>query len=128
MTEPHLRRSIYIDGLSHQTAIPVATRIGPLVVSSIISPYLPGTRTPAAEFDAQLETIFGHVGAMLSAAGIGWEHVAKMNFWVQRLEDRAAIDPIWVRYFPDPASRPARHTQVAAGAAFVSADFLAYAG
>ena len=38
------RKSIHIDGLSHLTAIPVATRIGPLLISSVIAPFDPGTR------------------------------------------------------------------------------------
>ncbi len=38
------RRSIEIESFSHQNPIPAATRIGPLLVSSIIPPFDAGTR------------------------------------------------------------------------------------
>ena len=38
------RKSIAIESLSHLTAIPVATKIGPLLVSSVVAPFDPGTR------------------------------------------------------------------------------------
>jgi 2-iminobutanoate/2-iminopropanoate deaminase len=120
------RRSIAIPGLSHLTAIPVATRIGPLVVSSVIAPFTPGTRDVPDGIDAQLQNIFTHVDAMLSAADATWSDVAKMNFWVANAADRSAIDVPWQERFPDAASRPSRHTHISPGAPVVTADFLAY--
>jgi enamine deaminase RidA (YjgF/YER057c/UK114 family) len=120
------RKSIHIDGLSHLTAIPVATRIGPLVTSSVIAPFDPGTRTVPKTLDAQIANIFRHVGAMLEAAGAEWRHVAKMEFWMpDPASGRAALEAPWLERFPDAASRPARHTHVGEGAA-VSASFIAY--
>ena len=119
------RRSIHIDGLSHLTAIPVASRIGPLVMSSVIAPFDPGTRTIPDTVEAQLANIFTHVGAMLEAAGATWDDVVKMNFWMADPAQRALVDDPWVAHFPDEASRPARHTH-ATTATFVSADFTAY--
>jgi enamine deaminase RidA (YjgF/YER057c/UK114 family) len=119
------RRSIHIDGLSHLTAIPVASRVGPLVMSSVIAPFDPGTRTMPDGVEAQLANIFTHVGAMLEAAGATWDDVVKMNFWMADPAQRALVDGPWVEHFPDEASRPARHTH-ATTATFVSADFTAY--
>ena len=119
------RRSIEIEGLSHRTAIPVATRIGPLVVSSVIAPFDPGTREVPDKIEAQLRNIFRHTGLMLRQAGAGWQDVAKMEFWVPTAEDRAAIDGPWRQVFPDAASRPSRHTHVGQGP-IVRASFLAY--
>ena len=118
------RRSISIDGLSHLTAIPVATRIGPLLVSSVIAPFNPGARVVPDTVAEQYANIFRHVGEMLRAAGGDWRHVAKMEFWTPPVE-RDALDPFWIERFPDEASRPARHTHVGEGKV-VTATFIAY--
>lgn len=119
------RRSIHIEGLSHQTAIPVASRIGPLLVSSIISPFNPGTREVPPDAAAQAANIFRHVDCMLTAGGGSWADVAKMEFWVAHAEGRAALETLWVERFPDARSRPARHTHIG-GVTQMSASFLAY--
>ena len=98
------RRSIVIPGLSHLTAIPVATRIGPLVVSSVIAAFNPGTRDVPDTIEAQIANIFSHVGAMLEAAGAAWDNVAKMSFWVAEPAHRAALDSPWLERFPDERS------------------------
>jgi 2-iminobutanoate/2-iminopropanoate deaminase len=119
------RRSIRIEGLSHQTAIPVASRIGPLLVSSVISPFNPGSRDVPPDAVSQARNIFHHVDLMLKAGGGGWSDVAKMEFWVVNVEGRAAIEGLWIERFPDPQSRPARHTHVG-GVIQMSATFLAW--
>jgi enamine deaminase RidA (YjgF/YER057c/UK114 family) len=120
------RRSIHIDGLSHLTAIPVASRIGPLLMSSVIAPFDPGTRDVPDTVDEQVRNVFTHVGSMLDAAGARWDDVIKMNFWVPSADDRPALEAPWLEHFPDETSRPARHTQVSADARVVTADFTAY--
>lgn len=119
------RRSIEIDGLSHLTAIPVATRIGPLVTSSVITPFDPGTRNVPEGAGAQLANIFGHIERMLDEAGATWEHVAKLDFWAPSTEMRSEIDAPYLDVFPDEASRPARHTHKGDGP-FMTASFIAY--
>jgi enamine deaminase RidA (YjgF/YER057c/UK114 family) len=120
------RQSIHTSTLSHLTAIPLASRIGPLLMSSIIAPFDPGTRNVPEKVEDQLANIFTHVNAMLEAAGAGWQHIAKMNFWVPSAEDRPKLEPLWIERFPDPASRPARHTQIAPQLQAAHADFTAY--
>ena len=121
-----VRKSIHIDGLNHLTGIPVATRIGPLLISSVIAPFNPGTRQVPEGYAAQYVNIFRHVGAMLAAAEADWRHVAKMEFWVPALEARDACEAAWNEKFPDANSRPARHTHIAPDAKAVSASFIAY--
>ena len=118
------RRSIEIDGLSHLAPIPVATRIGPLVASSVISSFDPGTRDVPDTTAAQVANIFVHVGKILAAAGAAWDDVAKMEFWVPGNDVRAEIDSHWVTHFPDETSRPARHIHVSGKV--VSASMTAY--
>jgi len=120
------RKSIHIDGLSHLTGIPVATRIGPLLISSVIAPFNPGTRQVPDGYAAQYANIFRHVGEMLKAAGGDWRDVAKMEFWAPVPEARDACEATWNEKFPDANSRPARHTHITPDAKAVSASFIAY--
>ena len=121
------RRSIEISSFRHANPIPTASRVGPLLVSSVIAPRDPeGGGTPDG-VDAQLVNLFHHVGEMLAAANADWRHIVKMNFYVGDLSVREAINRPWLEHFPDPASRPARHTQVrSAEGRAVSCDFMAY--
>ncbi len=121
------RRSIDIAGLSHLTEIPVASRVGPLLASSVIAPFNPGTREVPEAVADQVSNIFRHVGKMLEAAGGSFDDVAKMDFWVPSPELRDSVEAEWVTYFPDARSRPARHTHVAPGKN-VTASFIAWIG
>jgi enamine deaminase RidA (YjgF/YER057c/UK114 family) len=121
------RQSIEISSFGHANPIPVASRLGPLLVSSIIAPRDPGGDSIPKEIGAQLANLFHHVGEMLTAAGAEWRHVAKMTFYASDGSVRDAINGPWVEHFPDPDSRPARHTQVIPGTGrVVTCDFLAY--
>jgi len=121
------RRSIDIDGLSHLTEIPVASRVGPLLASSVIAPFNPGTREVPEAVADQVANIFRHVGKMLEAAGGSFDDVAKMDFWVPSPELRDSVEAEWVAYFPNARSRPARHTHVSSGKN-VTASFIAWIG
>ena len=112
MTNESKRQSINIDGLAHETAIPVASKIGPLLASSIIAPFNPDSRVVPDSVEAQYANIFRHAGLMLEAAGGDWSHVAKMEFWLVKAEDRQPLEVIWLEHFPDAVSRPGRHTHV----------------
>lgn len=105
-----VRRSVHAQGCEHATPIPSGSRIGPLLVSSVIAPFDVGTRsTPAAVAD-QVANVFVRAGLILEAGGAGWEHVARMTFYVADASSRQAIDEAWTERFPDAATRPARAT------------------
>jgi 2-iminobutanoate/2-iminopropanoate deaminase len=120
------RRSIHIDTLSHLTAIPVASRVGPLVMSSVIAAFNPGTRDVPETIEEQLANIFTHAAAMLAGAGATWDDVVKMNFWLTDPRHRAALEAPWIEHFPDESSRPARHTHIVGDGGLATADFTAY--
>ncbi len=111
--------------MPHANPIPAVTRIGPLVMSSIIASRNPGSSEVPADIRAQLDNLFHHVGDMLASAGADWRHVAKMTFYLPSLDLRAELNDPWVAHFPDPASRPARHTQLSSGK-HAQCDFVAY--
>jgi 2-iminobutanoate/2-iminopropanoate deaminase len=120
------RQSINVASFTHANPIPAASRIGPLLVSSVIGPRDPGETTVPDTAEAQYANLFHHIGEMLAAAGGDWRHVARITFYVPDIAFRDACNPIWVEHFPDPISRPARHTQVVAGGKNASCEFIAY--
>jgi enamine deaminase RidA (YjgF/YER057c/UK114 family) len=123
------RRSIEIESLKHSNPIPSASRVGPLIESSITPPFNPGTRDIPETLEAQIDNLFIHVGNMLTEAGASWDDMVKMTFYVvDPGESRKALNGPWEKLFPDPESRPARHNlQVpAAGPVKISTTFTAY--
>jgi 2-iminobutanoate/2-iminopropanoate deaminase len=119
------RRSFDVTSVTHSNPIPAVTRIGPLVMSSIIPARDPATGEVPDDVRAQLDHLFQHTGEMLAAAGADWRHVAKMTFYLPSLDLRAELNDPWVAHFPDPTSRPARHTQRSSGG-YAQCDFVAY--
>lgn len=105
------RKSVNYPGYSHQNPIPNASRIGNIVMSSIMNGTDPGTRTVPPELARQVTNIFKHIGLCIEAAGGTADDIIKINFWMkQPSTGRAALNEEWVKMFPDESSRPARHT------------------
>ena len=126
MEVPVPRRSIEVDTFRHQNPIPCASRVGPLVMSSIIPPFDPGTRDVPDTAEQQIENLFTHVGAMLKEAGADWKDVAKMTFYAGDGSARELLNSPWSARFPDLSALPARHTQITPGTKQISCDFVAY--
>lgn len=112
-------------GFFHVNPIPSASRVGPLLASSVIAGRDPDGKTLPEDPGAQFENCFHYIGEILSAAGGDWRHVARITFYVPDIKFRDACNPVWLKYFPDEDSRPARHTQIASGST-VTCEFLAY--
>ena len=77
--------------LSGQTPLDPAT--GQLVVGSI---------------GAQVHQCFANLGAVLKAAGLGFEHVVKANVFLINMDDFSAMNDVYKTYFAAPY--PARTT------------------
>ena len=123
------RQSIEIPGFPHGNPIPGASRIGGLVMSSIISGRNPdGSGMPEAVED-QIANIFKHIRAGIETAGGTPDDIIKVDFWMEDpASGRALLNDEWVKMFPDEDSRPARHTQhlPPGGASKVSCNFTAF--
>jgi len=112
----------------HENPIPNASRIGNIVMSSVIGGSNPGTRDLPAALEQQVANVFGYIRHDIEAAGGGVDDIIKITFWVKDpASQRAALNAEWVKMFPDPASRPARHTLTLPpdSRALVQADFIA---
>ncbi|HET6969489.1 MAG TPA: RidA family protein [Phenylobacterium sp.] len=106
------RRSIEVEGFSHGAQpIPAACRVGPLIVTGGVYGLDPATGRMPDDVAEQARLMFANLVRILEAAGAGLPDVAKMTVYVKVPEARAAVNAEWLTAFPDPASRPARHTQ-----------------
>lgn len=119
------RRSFDVASMAHTNPIPAVTRVGPLVMSSIIPSRDPGATTVPDSIERQLANLFHHAGELLKAAGADWGDVAKMTFYLPSLDLRRELNDPWLEHFPDPGSRPARHTQLGS-TPYAQCDFVAY--
>ena len=104
------RRSIEVSGVKHLNPIPAASRRGPFVVSGAISGADPVSGTVPDDLDAQCRQMFANVRRLIEAAGGTPEDIVKMTVWISDRALRPTLNKYWVEMFPDPASRPARHT------------------
>ena len=105
------RRSIEVPGLHHGgLPIPIASVVGNLLVSGGISPLDPETGTVPPDVEEQVELVFANVRRVLDAAGGAPEDVVRCTVFVRDKGIRPVVDKNWLVMFPDPASRPARHT------------------
>lgn len=107
------RRSIDVEGFNHGSLpIPAASRVGPLVEASGIHGMDPATGKLPEDIHQQTKQVFANLRRIMTAAGGNLEHVARVSFFIAVPQARETVDEEWVRAFPDPASRPARHTLV----------------
>ena len=122
------RQSVNFLGFAHGNPIPNASRIGNIMMSSVISGVDPGTRNLPPDLDGQVANLFGHIRSAVEAAGGSPDNIIKINFYMKDpATGRAALNSEWVKMFPDEGSRPARHTLAlgADGNALVTCDFVA---
>jgi 2-iminobutanoate/2-iminopropanoate deaminase len=107
------RLSIEVDGLSHgDLPIPVASRIGPFLVTGGVLGVNRLTHELPEDASEQADLMFANLVAVLEAGGATPECVLKLTIWIKDRKWRSIVDPGWLRYFPDPVSRPARHLLV----------------
>lgn len=123
------RINFSVDGFEHRSPIPAVTQIGPLYTTSPIPPFGPGRTSPSENVETQAADLFEMIGAHLSAAGIDWDDLAKIDFYVADMDHRSEIDSEWLKRFPHVSMRPARHVHhqpsLSSGAK-IMATFVAY--
>jgi 2-iminobutanoate/2-iminopropanoate deaminase len=108
-----VRRNIEVPGLDHGTQpIPLATLVPPLLVTGGISGKDPETGAVPADAREEVAQLFRNLRTVLDAAGCHPDQVAKVTVYVKDREIRQHVNPEWLMLFPDPNSRPARHTLI----------------
>lgn len=104
------RRSVEVAGLEHGTLpIPNASRIGPFIATGGIRGVDPATRKMPEDVAGQTALMFENLRKIIEAAGADLDDVLKLTIWIADQSAREAVNVEWVKCFPDPHSRPARH-------------------
>jgi 2-iminobutanoate/2-iminopropanoate deaminase len=104
------RKSFDVEGLGHANPIPAVCRIGNLVATGGISGTDVKTGKMPEDAASQCALMFANLRTILAAAGATPEDVIRVTVWIKQPEVRAEVNKHWVEMFPDPHSRPARHT------------------
>lgn len=122
-----MRKSIDIGDFKHSNPIPAASRIGNIVMSGVITGKDARTGKLPEPLEEQCAAMFAHVREIISAAGGTPDNILKMTVWLRDQSNRKALNEEWVKMFPDPAKRPARHALLHQGepAALILCDFTA---
>lgn len=122
------RCSIEIPGFRHEHPIPAASRIGPFVVSGGISGMDPVTGRLPDGIEEQCALVFAHMKEIIEAASGTTDDILKITVWLKDGAHRKFVNQQWLRMFPDPEARPARHTfvgQELAGTMLIQCEFWA---
>jgi enamine deaminase RidA (YjgF/YER057c/UK114 family) len=124
------RTSVTVAEIAHKHPVPNACRIGNLIISGAVHGVDPGTHALPEDLAAQCANVFANVKAIVEAAGASTEDIIKMTVYLRDRDNREPLNAEWVRMFPDPASRPARHSQplLVDGPSLVQCDFMAVIG
>ncbi len=104
------RQSIDIEGYKHRNPIPAASRVGNILMTGVIQGLDSETGTVPDTLEAQCEVVFRHIRAIMEKAGGTPEDIVKISFWLRDPDRRPTLNAEWTGMFPDPGSRPARHT------------------
>jgi len=105
------RRSIEVEGFNHGgLPIPAASRKGGLVMTGGIYGLDPKTGKLPDDVAEQVRLMFWQLERVLAEAGAGFDDVVRMTVYVKAPEARPFVNEHWLKHFPDPASRPVRHT------------------
>jgi 2-iminobutanoate/2-iminopropanoate deaminase len=104
------RKSFDVEGLGHANPIPAVSRIGNIVTTGGVSGTDTSTGKIPEDVTVQCARMFANLRAILAAAGATPEDVIRVTVWIKRPEIRAEVNKEWLVMFPDPNSRPARHT------------------
>jgi enamine deaminase RidA (YjgF/YER057c/UK114 family) len=99
------RQSFQIEGSRHGAPIPMASKVGNILMSSAISGQ---GETP----EEVAESMFNNIRAVMKAAGGTPDDIVKMIVLMQDNDVRKYIDTEWLKMFPDENSRPARHAEI----------------
>lgn len=126
------RRSITLTGFSHgDNPIPAASRVGPLLISGAIFGLDLATGRVPPDLEAQCANVFTLMRSILAAGAATIEDVVKVTAYLRPGVQRSVINAEWLRVFPNPESRPTRHTIINPNlpdGQLVQCDFMAFVG
>jgi 2-iminobutanoate/2-iminopropanoate deaminase len=106
--------SINPEGLpAHKNPIPAAAVHKGILISSVISGKSVFTGSYSKNKVEQVSLVFEYIKKIVIEAGGTVQDIIKMDLYFSDKSDRSIVNPEWVKMFPDPNKRPARHAQIA---------------
>ena len=106
--------SINPDGLPfHKNPIPAAGLHKGILISSVISGKSVVTDAYSKDKVKQVSLVFEYIEKIVTEAGGNVQDIIKMDLYFRDKSDRSIVNPEWVKMYPDPNKRPARHAQIA---------------
>jgi 2-iminobutanoate/2-iminopropanoate deaminase len=121
-------RSLEVPGVTHGAhPIPMGARVGNMIFSSGISGKDPATNTLPPDAASQARFAFQHLRTLVENGGATMADVGHLTVFIKDGSVRDAVNAEWLKHFPDPHDRPARHTLVheLAGAMLLQLEAIA---
>jgi 2-iminobutanoate/2-iminopropanoate deaminase len=130
MADARRQQSIEVENIGHAAPIPVACRVGNILMTSAIGGRDLKTGKLPPDGDTQAKNAFESLKVILAKGGMGLGDVVKITCFVTDDNLREQINKYWSECFPDPHKRPARHTLVLPlrGGVLLQMDAFAVAG
>jgi len=104
------RQPLEIPGLSHRDPLPMGTKTGPMVFSSVLGGQDPKTNKQVAGTVEQMEQAFQNMRALIEQAGGTTNDIGLVWVFLRDKADQPALIDAWLKMFPHDGDRPARKT------------------
>ena len=103
------RENLEVPGIGHHDPIPLATKIGGILISSGVAGHSQDTYQLGANLEEQTRLMFHNVRTLMEVAGGTLDDIGHITILLKDYADRAVLDRHWREAFPDPANQPARY-------------------
>ncbi|MFR1799365.1 MAG: RidA family protein [Enterococcus casseliflavus] len=106
------RQVIQINGSAHENPIPTAVKIGNMVYTSALMGTDPSSGQMPETVEEEVAQLFTYILEIMEKAGGSSENIAHLSVSVTDRSYKEIVNKEWLKLFPDPDNRPARHTTV----------------
>jgi len=106
------RQVIQINGSAHENPIPTAVKIGNMVYTSALMGTDPSSGQMPETVEEEVAQLFNYILEIMEKAGGSSENIAHLSVSVTDRSYKEIVNNEWLKLFPDPDNRPARHTTV----------------
>ncbi len=104
------RQPLEIPGLSHRDPLPMGTKTGNMVYSSVLGGQDPKTNKQVAGTVEQMAQAFQNMRALVELAGGTTDNIGLVWVFLRDKADQPALIDAWLKMFPHDGDRPARKT------------------
>lgn len=127
MPETKIVRKSIADKRARRNPIPAGCAIGNLILPSVIRGYDPDKMELPSDPATQIAQAFENMKTVVEAGGGTVDNIGKITVYLTDFSHREFVNDCWVKFFPDPDSRPARHVMKidVQGGACIELDVIA---